>query len=404
MKSRVESQFLVLIAVSVLIHLGVLLLFVSGALDHLMPLIRPTGTPPPPPPRITVLKLQDPPKPPAHPRMPDFIPTLPSQEAAQADPNAVLESERNTLLRSRETAQKESSLPSMSGDTKSGLVWQNTPSSPAVNSTPSQYSPQKTQQTPQKSSPTDPSPAETSATNPTKDPAKDPTKTTAAQPAPIGDPSKKDPSALPKQDSPVLGANGVPLFPAPADPAGAKDGKKDAKPNPKPSPDKPEEKTQQPAPQQTLQQPQQQQNQQAQQQQNPSPAAPPPSSPSFAQARTQIAGGAPKEIGDPSPDSKETEIGRYKAKLYKTIGTYWYINVEKNMTILGVGEVRFKFYVRANGMIDQITAISSSGQADVLKGVSLKAIREGLPFEPFSDSMKQQLGDGYWEEITFSIY
>ena len=74
------------------------------------------------------------------------------------------------------------------------------------------------------------------------------------------------------------------------------------------------------------------------------------------------------------------------------------------MTLLGVGEVRFKFYVRSNGMIDQITAISQSGQSDVLKSVSLHAIREGLPFEPFSDTMKQQLGDGYWEEITFSIY
>ena len=113
------------IAVSVLIHLGALLLVVSGVVQQLMPLIRPAANQPPPPPRITVLKLQDnPPKPLQSPLQHEFIPTLPSQESAQVDPNAVLESERNTALRSRETPQKpDSPLPSMSGDSKVGLTW-----------------------------------------------------------------------------------------------------------------------------------------------------------------------------------------------------------------------------------------------------------------------------------------
>ncbi|WP_157895380.1 hypothetical protein [Verrucomicrobium sp. GAS474] len=121
----------------------------------------------------------------------------------------------------------------------------------------------------------------------------------------------------------------------------------------------------------------------------------------FIQVRSQIKGGAPKEIVNDGVDASESD--KYESKLYKTIGTYWYINVEKNMPLIGVGEVRFKFYVRANGMIDQITTISSSGQADVLKAVSLRAIREGLPLEPFSDNMKKERGDGYWEEIVFAI-
>ncbi|HEY8966456.1 MAG TPA: hypothetical protein VIM58_08440, partial [Candidatus Methylacidiphilales bacterium] len=339
-----------------------------------------------------VLKLQERPKIPQQPPQHDFIPTLPSQESAQVDPNAVLESERNTALRSREAAKSDSPLPSMSGDSKSGLVWQSTPQSPAINSNPSQASPQsqKTQQ------------AQPSPNQPTQqqNPQKATQTSKAAPPALLGDPTKKE-NAQAKNDTPVLGSNGVPLFVAPTDPTGAKDGQKDAKPNPKPADKTDQEKTEQ-----QQQQQQQVQQQQAQPQQNPSQAAPPPSAPSFARAKSQLNGSSSQDPGDPSPSSKETEIGRYKAKLYRTIGSRWYLNVEKNQTLLGVGEVRFKFFVRSNGTIDQITTLTQSGDCEVLKGVSLRSIKEavGDGFEVFSDNMKQQLGDGYWEEITFSIY
>jgi outer membrane biosynthesis protein TonB len=78
--------------------------------------------------------------------------------------------------------------------------------------------------------------------------------------------------------------------------------------------------------------------------------------------------------------------------------------VEQNMTLLQIGEVKVKFFVRANGVIDQIS-ISGSGRTDVLETISRQAVDKASGvMEPFSDNMKAQFGEGFWDEITFTIY
>jgi outer membrane biosynthesis protein TonB len=101
--------------------------------------------------------------------------------------------------------------------------------------------------------------------------------------------------------------------------------------------------------------------------------------------------------------SQETELGRYKAKLYRAIGSRWYLYVQKQISLLSVGSVRIRFYVRANGVIDNLQILDGDPRS-VLTNISRRSILEVGAMEPFPDQMKEQLGDGYYEEITFSIY
>lgn len=131
------------------------------------------------------------------------------------------------------------------------------------------------------------------------------------------------------------------------------------------------------------------------------PAGPPPS---FVADRrhSTIMGNAP--LGDTaSIASQETELGRYKTKLYRAIGSRWYLYVQNQMALLSVGRIRIRFYIRADGHIDK-PEISEGDSKSILAAISLRSVRDVGSLEPFSMQMKEQLGDGYWEEITFSIY
>jgi len=376
----VNKRLGTLLVISVALHLFFLLLITAPEFHRFLERLQPTPTVPPPPPSLTMLKLEEPPKPPPPPPETQFVPTLPSQEVPVANPNAILESERNTALKSREAAKDPNSpLPAVTGNPKAAFNYQDTPFSPQVKSTAAQPAPQSppTPQTPP--APQTPPQKPTPPTPPTPPVPK-------AQPVtPI--------TAKPEPNLPPPSFDTTPVTPPPVDTKNQGDKDKDVKAESK------AQDPQQAQPQQQAQPPPQPQAKPPQ----PQPPSPPPTPMSFAQQRSDMGGSAP-EFGDPSPESKETEIGKYKAKLYRMIGSKWYLNVEKSMSMLSVGEVHIKFYVQANGVIDpKSIEVESGGNSDILETISRDAVK-GAYGEPFSDSMKQQLGAGYSEDITFTIY
>lgn len=101
----------------------------------------------------------------------------------------------------------------------------------------------------------------------------------------------------------------------------------------------------------------------------------------------------------------KTEEEAYKQKLYKRIGARWYLSVEQNQTLLQAGKVTIKFYVHADGTIDQLSVKKATRRVDVLQTLSLKSVEKASgTIEPFSDSLREKWGDGFWDEIDFMIY
>ena len=101
--------------------------------------------------------------------------------------------------------------------------------------------------------------------------------------------------------------------------------------------------------------------------------------------------------------SQESELGRYKAKLYRAIGSRWYLYVDQQKAFLEMGRVRVRFFVRADGQIDPPQPMDGSSSS-ILSSLSIRSIADIGAIEPFSDALREQLGAGYWEEVTFTIY
>ncbi|MEM1157661.1 MAG: hypothetical protein AAF649_08860 [Verrucomicrobiota bacterium] len=101
--------------------------------------------------------------------------------------------------------------------------------------------------------------------------------------------------------------------------------------------------------------------------------------------------------------AEQTELGRYKEKLYRAIGSRWYVYVEESSGLISIGMVKIRFYVRADGVFEKLQVIEGNNSSQ-LHAISRRAIMVNSgQLEPFSESMRTQLGDGYWEEISFTI-
>ncbi len=71
--------------------------------------------------------------------------------------------------------------------------------------------------------------------------------------------------------------------------------------------------------------------------------------------------------------------------------------------MLSPGQAHIKFFVRANGVIDPKTIeIESSDTSDIRETTARDAVKQAYG-EPFTDSMRQQLGDGFWDGITLAV-
>ncbi len=122
-----------------------------------------------------------------------------------------------------------------------------------------------------------------------------------------------------------------------------------------------------------------------------------------AQKRQSLLPGGAAVGAQNSFGAEQTELGRYKEKLYRAIGSRWYVYVEESSGFISIGVVKIRFYVRADGVFEKLQVIAGDPSSQ-LHIISRRSIMENSgQLEPFSERMRQQLGDGYWEEISFTI-
>jgi hypothetical protein len=132
--------------------------------------------------------------------------------------------------------------------------------------------------------------------------------------------------------------------------------------------------------------------------------ATPKSVPSFAVYQSDVQGqaGAP---GDNSPAAMATDLGRYKAKVYRAVGALWYNKVNNQLQVLGVGTVHITYTIYADGHM-VITGDPDGGNQALmlLHSLSINSMTEAAPFDHFSDKMQKEVGDSYTDDFSFSIY
>ncbi|MEI6305738.1 MAG: hypothetical protein WCP33_02850 [Deltaproteobacteria bacterium] len=106
---------------------------------------------------------------------------------------------------------------------------------------------------------------------------------------------------------------------------------------------------------------------------------------------------------DSQVETDETPVARYKAKVYRAIGSRWYIYVNRDSGLVGTGIVRIKFFIRSDGTITEMQILEGQ-QLSGLLAISRRSIGEvSGQLEPFPQSMKDKLGNGYWENVSFTI-
>jgi hypothetical protein len=133
-------------------------------------------------------------------------------------------------------------------------------------------------------------------------------------------------------------------------------------------------------------------------------AAPPRSVPSFAVYQSDVSGQA-GALGDNSPAAMATDLGRYKAKVYRAVGAQWYNKVNQQIQVLGVGTVHVTYTISKDGILT-ITADPDSTNPSLmlLHSISINAMTEAAPFDHFSPAMIKEVGDSYSDDFSFSIY
>jgi hypothetical protein len=308
-----------------------------------------------PPPAVT-LTLQPLPAPP--PQRPDFIPTDPDADAKPQKSPFISDHDSTLKSRNRHSRRQDVPLPDVTGHKDHSLDLHSKPPSPASKPQPAtpptpRQQQQKTQPNPAKpNQATKPAPPTPPQVKPSENPQKTPSKEVATKPAP------------PQQED----ANGLPVLP------------------PIPAPTLAEQTPQTPVIQQVQRK------------------ASPQSVPSFAvyQSDVPAQAGAP---GDNSPAAMATDLGRYKAKVYRAVGARWYAKVASQLQVLGVGTVHITYTIHSDGHLE-ITADPDAGNPALmlLHSLSINSMTEAAPFDPFSDAMKKQVGDSYTDDFSFSIY
>ncbi len=108
--------------------------------------------------------------------------------------------------------------------------------------------------------------------------------------------------------------------------------------------------------------------------------------------------------GAPSPEAMATEIGKYKARFYAAVGSYWYPQVNNQLSLLGVGVVTIQYTIHYDGTITTKVLSGGDGSLMLLQTISVTSIRKCSPFLPFPPAMRAQVGDDYTDTFSFSIY
>jgi hypothetical protein len=132
--------------------------------------------------------------------------------------------------------------------------------------------------------------------------------------------------------------------------------------------------------------------------------ASPQAAPSFAVYQSDVAG-AVGALGNNSPAAMATDLGRYKAKVYRAVGARWYQKVNDQIGVLGVGTVHITYTIYSDGRLEIKSDPDSNNPAMmILHSISLNSMTEAAPFDAFSDKMKKEVGDSYTDDFSFSIY
>jgi hypothetical protein len=307
-----------------------------------------------PPPEVNLTLVPPPALPP---QRPQFIPTEP--DANVPPQKSLLISDNDSVLKShnRTSRKPKSLLPDVTGK-KHAADLREKPPSPASKPQPATPPTPKSQQQPPKPNPAKPveAPKPAPPTPPTLHPSENPEKTPSQEVA-----------TKPAEPQPV-DANGLPVLPPI------------------------------PAPTLAQQTPQTQQVQQVQRKASPA------SAPSFAVYQSDISGQS-GQVGDNAPSAMASDLGRYKARVYRAVGSRWYAKVGNQLQVLGVGTVHITYTIYSDGHL-QITGDPDANNPALmlLHSISINSMTEAAPFPPFSDAMKKEVGDSYTDDFSFSIY
>jgi hypothetical protein len=100
-----------------------------------------------------------------------------------------------------------------------------------------------------------------------------------------------------------------------------------------------------------------------------------------------------------------SDLGRYKARVYRAVGSRWYAKVANQLQVLGVGTVHITYTIYSDGHLE-IRSDPDAGNPALmlLHSISINSMTEAAPFGSFSDAMKKQVGDSYTDDFSFSIY
>ncbi len=135
------------------------------------------------------------------------------------------------------------------------------------------------------------------------------------------------------------------------------------------------------------------------QQQRTASAEPPPS---FELNKSDNSGGGVN--GPNSVSANATPLGKYKAKLYRAVGSRWYTKVGAQSDLMPVGMVRVQYTVYSDGSVTTKVLDGGNSTLQILLSVSVNSIREAAPFDPFSDALIKQVGTSFTDEFNFSVY
>jgi len=130
---------------------------------------------------------------------------------------------------------------------------------------------------------------------------------------------------------------------------------------------------------------------------------PPAEAYSFRQDKSLLRGGK-ISTGAPSIESAETPLGKYKAKIYNTIGTQWRFMVAEKSSVLSYGTTSIQFTIGRDGKLEGVMVTGGSPGAEMLQVLSMNAVRLCAPFPPFPENIKQQLGESLTLDVNFTIY
>jgi len=137
-------------------------------------------------------------------------------------------------------------------------------------------------------------------------------------------------------------------------------------------------------------------------------AMPPPVLPAVA---TSVHGALGTQSDVNSPAAMASEFGKYKAKVYRTVGGHWYPDINQHFSTIPVGIVHIQFTIHSDGRVDTKVLSGDNGSLQILEAISLNSITEPAPYDVFTDSLKKEIakeqnndGESYTDDFTFSVY